>query len=229
MRLKLHWQILIALVVGVAAGLLLPAGLAVYDFLGTTFLRALKMVIVPLITGSIISGVAGVGAARGLGRLFSKTFGWYVATSLLAIVMGMVLVNIIQPGLRDGEPVGETLGLTAAPAELQEQVAGKGAGDLVNIIQRMIPENPVAAAAEGQMLPLIFFCVILGLAVTSLPARQHASLLGFFEALFGAMMKITHWVIATAPLGIFGLMAKIVVSAGFDAFVPLLRYGGTVL
>ena len=229
MRLKLHWQILIALVFGVAAGLLLPAGQGVYDFLGTTFLRALKMVIVPLITGSIISGIAGVGAARGLGRLFSKTFAWYITTSLLAIIMGLVLVNIVQPGLRDGVPVGERLGLTAPPVELQEKIAGKGASDLVGIVQRMIPENPVAAAADGQMLPLIFFCVLLGLAITRLPERQHTNLLGFFEALFGAMMRITQWVIATAPLGIFGLMAKIVVSAGFDAFIPLLLYGGTVL
>jgi Na+/H+-dicarboxylate symporter len=229
MRLRLHWQILIALAAGVLAGLLMPGGLAVYDFLGTTFLRALKMVIVPLITGSIISGIAGVGAARGLGRLFGKTFAWYITTSLLAILVGLVLVNIVQPGVRDGRPVGRDLGLSAPPAELQEQIAGKGAGDLVGIIQRMIPENPVAAAADGQMLPLIFFCVILGLAMTRLPPRQHASLLGFFEALFGAMMTITGWVIATAPVGIFGLMAKIVVAAGFDAFVPLLRYGVTVL
>ena len=230
MRLALHWQILIALALGITAGLLLPDGARpVFDFLGTTFLRALKMVIVPLITGSIISGVAGMGAAAGLGRLFSKTFGWYVTTSLLAILIGLVLVNIIQPGLSGGEPVAERLGLHAAPPELQEQIAGKGTGDLVGIIQRMIPENPVFAAAQGQMLPLIFFCVLFGLAITRLPERQSANLLGFFEALFSAMMTITKWVIATAPLGIFGLMAKITATSGFDALVPLAKYGATVL
>ena len=230
MRLALHWQILIALALGVAAGLLLPAGaVPVFDFLGTTFLRALKMVIVPLIIGSIISGVAGVGAARGLGRLFGRTFAWYVTTSLLAILVGVVLVNVIQPGVSGGEAVGERLGLSAPDPALQAQLADRGAGDLVGILQRMIPENPVAAAAEGQMLPLIFFCILFGLAITQLPEMPHSRLLGFFEALFLAMMRITKWVIAVAPLGIFGLMAKIVASAGFDAFAPLLRYGGTVL
>jgi Na+/H+-dicarboxylate symporter len=230
MRLALHWQILLALVLGVAAGLLLPDGaVPVFDFLGTTFLRALKMVIVPLIVGSIVSGVGGVGAARGLGRLFGRTFAWYVSTSLLAILVGLVLVNVVQPGLSGGEPVGETLGLAAPDPELQAQLAERGAGDLVGIVQRMIPVNPVAAAAEGQMLPLIFFCVLFGLAVTRLPEAPHRRLLGFAEALFQAMMEITRWVIAVAPLGIFGLMAKIVASAGFDAFAPLLRYGGTVL
>ncbi len=234
MRLALHWQILIALVLGVAAGLLwsadeAPRAHAVFDFLGVTFLRALRMVIVPLIIGSIISGVAGVGAARGLGRLFSRTFAWYVTTSLLAILVGLVLVNIVQPGLSDGEPVGTRLGLGSVDPALQAQLANRNAGDLVGIIQRMIPSNPVAAAAEGQMLPLIFFCILFGLAVTRLPETQHRTLLGFFEALFAAMMQITGWVIAVAPIGIFGLMAKIVASAGFDAFAPLLRYGATVL
>jgi proton glutamate symport protein len=237
LRKNLHWQILIALAAGVAAGLVWDesatvAGvrpLAVFDFLGTTFLRALRMVIVPLITGSIVSGVAGVGASRGLGRLFGKTFGWYITTSLLAVLTGLLLVNLVQPGISGGEAVGARLGLGEASAALQTDLESKGAGDLVGIIQRMIPENPVAAAAEGQMLPLIFFCILLGLAITSLPPSQQTNLLGLFEALFAAMMRITGWVIATAPIGIFGLMAKITATAGFEAFGPLLRYGGTVL
>lgn len=123
-KTNLHWQILLALVLGVGAGLLwpqgkvLPGGLepyAVFDFLGTLFLRALKMVIVPLLTGSIIAGVAGVGTARGLGRLFTKTFAWYVTTSLLAILTGLLLVNLIQPGIIGGEPVGARMGLGGTP------------------------------------------------------------------------------------------------------------------
>jgi len=235
---NLHWQILTALVLGVGAGLLWPEGArlaggihpyAVFDFLGTLFLRALKMVIVPLLAGSIISGIAGVGASRGLGRLFSKTFAWYVTTSLLAILMGLTLVNIVQPGLSGGVAVGERMGLTAAAPDLAAKLEGHGAGDIVMILQRMIPSNPVAAAAEGQMLPLIFFCLLLGIAITGLPARQKEAQLGFWESLFGAMMKITGWVIATAPVGIFGLMAKTTAGSGFAAFAPLARYGLTVL
>ena len=235
---SLHWQILMALVLGVGAGLIWPRGTvlagglepyAVFDFLGTLFLRALKMVIVPLLAGSIISGVAGVGARRGLGRLFGKTFIWYVTTSLLAILIGLLLVNIIHPGVIEGVPVGERMGLGEPPPELKAQLAGRGAGDIVGIIQRMVPENPVAAAAAGQMLPLIFFCVLFGIAVTTLPEKQRQAQLGFWETLFAAMMKITGWVIATAPVGIFGLMAKIVATSGFSAFAPLARYGLTVL
>ncbi len=235
---SLHWQILLALILGVGAGLIwprgttLPGGLepySVFDFLGTLFLRALKMVIVPLLAGSIISGVAGVGAQRGLGRLFSKTFGWYVTTSLMAILVGLLLVNIIHPGVIDGVPVGERMGLSEAPPELAAKLEGRGAGDLVGIIQRMVPDNPVAAAAKGQMLPLIFFCVIFGLAITTLSEERRKNQLGFWESLFATMMKITGWVIATAPVGIFGLMAKTTATSGFEAFAPLALYGATVL
>ena len=178
---NLHWQILVALALGVGAGLIWPKGSTLvgsfepykaFDFVGTLFLRALRMVIVPLLAGSIISGVAGVGASRGLGRLFTKTFAWYITTSLLAILIGLLLVNIIQPGVIDGQAVGERMGLQAPTEELSAKLEGRGAGDLVGIIQRMIPSNPVRAAADGQMLPLIFFCLLLGIAITSLAEKQ---------------------------------------------------------
>ncbi len=236
-RWALHWQILAALALGVVAGMLSgqeppdASGFrpyAVYDFLGTIFLRALRMVIVPLITGSIITGVAGIGSARSLGRLFGKTFGWYVTTSLLAILTGLLLVNLIRPGLSDGVPVGDSLGLASADAAVAAELSGRGTGDLVGILIRMIPENPVSAAADGQMLPLIFFCLLYGIAVTMLPERQRDQQAGFFAGLFAVMMRITGWVIRLAPLGVFGLMARIVATSGFAAFAPLARYGLTV-
>ncbi len=234
----LHWQILLALLLGVGAGLLWGsetawvAGLrpyAIYDFLGTLFLRALRMVIVPLLAGSIITGVAGIGSSASLGRLFGKTFGWYVTTSLLAIVTGLILVNLIQPGVQNGEPVGAKLGLAVPETELAADLQDRGAGDLVGIVLRMIPENPVAAAANGQMLPLIFFCLLYGIALTVLPEKHRQAQLPFWSTLFQAMMRITGWVIRVAPVGIFGLMARIVADSGFAAFAPLAKYGLTVL
>jgi len=237
LRKNLHWQIVLALVLGVGAGLLWPHDPAahgvqpydVFDFLGSVFLRALRMVIVPLLAGSIISGVAGVGARRGLGRLFGKTFGWYITTSLLAILTGLVLVNLIRPGVSGGEAVGARMGLEAPAGELAARLEGRGAGDLVQIVQRMIPENPIQAAAEGQMLPVIFFCLLFGLGITGLPEGPRRFQTDLWESLFAVMMRITGWVIATAPVGIFGLMARITAASGFEAFGPLARYGLTVI
>ncbi len=238
LKRNLPLQILVALILGAGAGLLWPRGHALpggfepyglFDFLGSLFLRALKMVIVPLITGSIITGVAGAGSGRGLGRLFTRTFAWYVTTSLIAILTGLLLVNLIQPGLKGGVPVGPELGLTLQDPSLAAQLQDKSAGDLVGIIQRMVPVNPVAAAAEGQMLPLIFFCLLFGIAIGGLGPEHRAAQLRFWESLFEVMMVITGWVIMTAPVGIFGLMAKVTAGSGFAAFVPLLKYGATVL
>ena len=135
-RLALHWQILIALGLAVIAGLLSgkTAGLfgitfyQAYDFIGTLFLNALKMIIVPLIVSSIIVGVAGVGGTHGLGRLGGKTLLYYLTTSLLAILVGLALVNLLSPGIIDGEPAKAILGLSedAAAEAAGEPVARKG-------------------------------------------------------------------------------------------------------
>lgn len=237
-RLDLHWQILIALVLGVGAGLLWPldrsptAGLQpadAFEFVGQLFLRGLRMVIVPLVAASIITGVAGVGTGRGLGRLFGRTFGLYVATSLVAILTGLALVNLVRPGIDGQGPVAGRLGLAAPPPELAAKLEGRGAGDIVGIVQRMVPENALAAAAAGDMLALIFFCIILGLGITTLPAALRERQVEFWDGLNGAMLKVTGWVMATAPLGIFALVAGLTATAGFEAFPPLARYGLVVL
>jgi Na+/H+-dicarboxylate symporter len=237
-RLDLHWQILIALVLGVGAGFLLPDGtvepggiepVEVFAFVGSLFLRGLKMVIVPLVAASIITGVAGVGAGRGLGRLFAKTFTWYIVTSLIAILTGLTLVNLVRPGVDAQGPVAARLGLTAPPADLAATLEGRGSGDIIGIVQRMVPDNPLAAAASGDMLALIFFCIILGLGVAALPEEARARQVGFWDSLLAAMMKVTGWVMATAPIGIFALVAQITATSGFAAFGPLARYGLVVL
>ena len=149
--LKLHWQIFIALALGVLAGVLtgeektlfnIVTFYSIFDFLGTLFLRALKMIIVPLITSSIITGVSGVGSSGSLGKIGAKTFLYYITTSMLAILVGLMLVNFLTPGIDDGSPVKDKLGLTADASGFEEEVTEEGADALVNIFIRMIPTNP---------------------------------------------------------------------------------------
>ncbi len=236
LKMKLHWQIAIALVLGAAAGLAvqrfggeeatIAGGLtyvAVFDFLGTLFLRALKMIIVPLIASSIITGVAGVGSAKSLGRMGSKTLAYYIATTLLAILTGLLLVNLIQPGVIGGEPASSRLGLQDT-AGIEGKVAGRGVQSLVEIFVRMIPENPLKAAVEGEILALIFFCLLFGYFITVLEDKHKAHLTTLFEGLFSVMMRITGFVIRFAPIGVFGLIAKTTASTGVDVFAPLAKY-----
>lgn len=235
--LELHLQISIALLLAIGAGLLSgkDAGLlgvsfySIYEFLGSLFLNALKMLIVPLIVSSIIVGMMGIGSGENLGRLGGKTLVYYLVSSLLAIIVGLMLVNITQPGIDNGQPIKDIIGLEAVPQHISENVEGKGAADIVEVFLRMVPPNIVNAAAEGQMLGLIFFSLLFGYFVTRLPAAGGKTQKEFWQSVLDVMMHITNWVMKFAPLGVFALVAKVVAVSGADVFGPLLVFFITVL
>lgn len=236
LKLKLHWQILIAMVLAILAGLAVgrEAGIfgvtfySVVDFVGKLFLNALKMLIVPLILSSIIVGVAGIGGGHGLGRLGGKTIGYYAMTSLLAILVGLVMVNLIQPGVVEGDPKA-VFGFSADAAALEQKVGGKDSGDIVEVFVRMIPTNVVAAAAEGQMLGLIFFSLLYGFFLTRITEVYAEVQYNFFQGMFEIMMRVTDLVMRFAPLGVFALVAKTVADTGLEAFAPLALFFLTVV
>jgi Na+/H+-dicarboxylate symporter len=188
------------------------------------FLNALKMLIVPLIVSSIIVGVAGIGGTHGFGRLGGKTLLYYMTTSLLAILVGLLVVNTIAPGIVDGQPAKDLIGLSAEVTEIQEKVAGKGTGDVVEVFLRMIPTNVVAAASSGQMLGLIFFSLLYGFFLARITEDYAEAQYNFWQGVFEIMMKITDLIMRFAPLGVFALVAKVVASTGFDAFAPLAMF-----
>ncbi len=232
MKLALHWQILIALLLAAIAGTLsgtetMVLGIhwvAIFSFMGTLFLNALKMIVVPLVVSAIITGVANVGSDGGFGRLGSKTLGYYVLTSTIAILIGLVLVNLIQPGVSDnGIPV------LAANEHVANAVAGKSAGDIVDVFLRMIPTNIIAAAAEGQMLGLIFFSILFGVFMGRLKGDLKDTMHNFWNGLFEVMMMMTNLVMKFAPIGVFGLVATSIAETGFDQFGNLALFFLTVV
>ena len=236
LKLKLHWQILIALALAIVVGLMVGSdgmllGLnidAALDFIGQLFLNALKMLIVPLIVSSIIVGVAGIGDSENLGRLGGKTIGYYMLTSTLAILVGLVAVNVIQPGVVDGSPQ-EVFGLHENTAALERDLADKGADDIIAIFLRMIPTNVVEAASNGQMLGLIFFSLLYGFFLTRIANQYAEAQYNFFNGMFEIMMRITDLVMRFAPLGVFALVASTVAATGLAAFVPLAAFFFTVV
>jgi len=218
-KLTLTHYIFIGILFGVLSGWIFGESIIpVADPLAKLFLRLLRMAIMPLIITSIISGVLSVGTARGLGSLGIKTFLYYISSSLLAIITGQVLVNLLRPG------VGANMELKEAPAELG--AAEQSIGDL---LFRIIPENPFRSMADGDVLPVIFFCIFLGFFITRLKDTYRIQLTDFFQGAFEAMMKLTLLVIWTAPLGVFGINARIVATTGFGAFKSLGFYFLVVL
>ncbi len=237
-RLALHWQILIALVLAAIAGRLTGTGAAflgvrfyaVYGFLGDLFLNGLKMLVVPLIASSIIVGVAGVGREGSLGRMGLRTLVYYLTTSLIAILTGLALVNLVRPGIVHGRPAREVIGLTGSVQGLAQHVQGRGLGDLVGIFLRMVPTNVVKAASDNRaMLAVIFFSLLFGYFMTRIDEPGAGILRGFWQGVLDVMMRITGLVMVFAPVGVFGLVARVMASTGLAAFVPLAGFFAVVL
>jgi len=231
--MKLHWQIMIALGLAVVFGLLTSLQYDVsllgfslypaYKFIGTLFLNALKMIIVPLIVSSIIVGVAGIGSSGGFGRLGGKTLLYYLATTFISVTIGLLVVNAIEPGVVGGEPVNEQINLTADVSAITAKVEGRGASDVVSVFIRMIPPNIVAAAANGQMLGLIFFSLLFGYFVARIGEPYAGSQYNFWQGMYEVMLRITLLVMKFAPLGVFGLVAAVVADTGASEFLTLME------
>jgi len=197
LKIKLHWQILIALIAAIAFGYFLPDLVQYVSWMGVVFLRALNMVVVPLILSSIISGVASIGGGSNLGRLGVKTMSFYIITSLVAILIGLFFVNLFQPG------VGANLGAASDVQSLPQ--ANNSVSD---ILIRTIPDNVFDAMAKGQILPVIFFAILFGFFITQIQTEKQQLLTRFFDSVFEVMMKITTFVIMFTPLGIFAIVSK---------------------
>ncbi len=183
-------------------------------WMGELFMQLLRMIIIPLVMTSIISGVATVGGGSTIGRLFSKTLGYYLLSSALAAVAGLLVVNLIRPG------VGSDLG-GMAREELPELSTPSSP---VELLLDIVPENVVEAAASADMLAIIFFSIIFGATISILPDRSRAVLTDLFDALFQTMMRLTTGIIFFLPLGVFGLITSMVATTGFAAFQALALY-----
>ena len=243
-RPALHWQILIAILLAVGAGYAVnvagdgePAApgvlgipfVAIFDYIGELFLNALKMIIVPLIMSSIIVGMAGIGSSGNIGALGGRTIFFYVTTSIAAILLGLLLINIVGPGYVDGEPAGDLLALDASTARVAEQVGDTGASDVADLFKRMIPENVVMAAGQAEMLGVIFFSLLFGYFMTRIGHELSETLYTFWDGVFNVMMRMTEWIMLFAPIGVFGLVAAVVAETGFAAAGPLVTFAVTVL
>jgi proton glutamate symport protein len=196
-KIALHWQILIALILAVLFGIYLKEYVGYVSWMGEIFLRALKMIIIPLIFSSIVSGVTNIGNAENIGRLGLKTISYYLSTSMFAIVTGLILVNLFRPG------IGADLNLS------QQVELGLESDTLGRTLIKIIPDNIFSVmSSNGQMLSVIFFAMLFGFFITRVRNVYQETLTGFFNAIFEVMMKLTMFIIKFTPLGIFGLVAE---------------------
>ena len=244
-----HALITIGILAGLVIGLVLGEALyRIYDagvpgaavpdgwleglsFVGKTFFMGLlKMVLVPLIASSVIVGVASIGDPSRLGLVGLSTVAYYFVTMLIAVVIGVILVTTIQPGenidlsFRDDQ-VAEFEGTGTTARERVSGASGTGMwGAIKNLTSQIVPSNPVGAAAEGKMLPVISFALIFGIVLTII-GEKGKPVLSFFEGVFAAIMKLVEWILWLAPIGVLCLVAWSVARIGVAELVgPLLLY-----
>ncbi len=190
---------IVGTVVGALGGYFLPNVFGALGVVGTLFINALKLVVIPLIVSSVIIGVTSLGDIRRLGRTAGKTVAYYFSTTMLSLIVGLILVNILRPGV-GVEPLD-----TAVP-DVVEKAQGRGIED---IFLSLIPSNLVGAAADGEILGLILFSLVFGGVLTTMGRRADV-LIGFFDGINQAMMKLVHLIIYAAPIGVLALIGSIV-------------------
>ena len=205
----LLWALLTAAVAGIFCGWFFGHSMTAIEWVGELFLDALKMTIIPLIVAAVISGIASLGeASGGLKRLGGVTVVYYFCTTAIAVMVGLVIVNIIQPGA----------GITEVSQVVPDQVSGKEDTGFVEIIRSLIGDNIIAAAAETKLLEVIVFSILFAVALTTIGERGRP-LVAFFDGLNDVMIKIVVWIMYFAPIGIFALISsKLGDSGGGEHF-----------
>ncbi|MCM2336052.1 MAG: dicarboxylate/amino acid:cation symporter [Pseudomonas sp.] len=238
-KLALHTRMLIGFLVGVGAGLLanLYASDAAWldtvvtyvtDPVGQLFLRLLFMLVVPLVFSALVLGVVEIGDPRALGRIGGKTLAWIILVTIVAVTIGLVLVNVIQPGRGLPPDVANTL--LAQTAERTADIAGKGGAiSGVDLLLNIVPRNPVAAAAAGDLIAVMFFALMFGIAATVVRTDGTRTFIGAVQGIYDICLKLIGWIIELAPFAVAALLFSITSMLGVDVLVQLARFVGTVL
>lgn len=233
--IPLHWQIAIALALAALVAALASETSTLFtmrvvdilDFFGGLFLNALKMVVVPLIVSSIIVGVRNMASQDSFGRVGGKTVGLYIVTGIAAVATGLILVNLLGPGT--GESAKALTAALPDASQVLSKVEGRGTGDLIQVISRAIPPNVIEAAANTELLALIFVSVVFGYFMSRMNGQAGDTLQSFWTGVHDVMIAITMWIMRFAPIGVFALVGKTFILSGFEALESLGLFFVTVL
>jgi len=232
---KSPWLVLGAIVLGIICGSLTgdKAGIfgvtffSIYDVIGKLFINALMLIVVPLVSSSIITGIARMGNESTFGRLGLRIFGFYIGTSFLAILVGLLVVNAFNPGAfftAHGTAVMDP----ESAAQLKVNLAEGSQVSIISVILQIIPSN-IVDVFHGQMLGLIFFSLFLGYAISKIDTHPQSILMGFWQGVFQSTLVITDVVMKFLPVGVFCLVAKSFAASGLDSLRSLAVFFFTVI
>ena len=232
---KSPWKVLLAIALGIICGSLTgtTAGIfdltfySLYDLIGKLFINALMLIVVPLVSSSIITGIARLGNESTFGRIGIKIFGFYIGTSLLAILIGLFFVNLLSPGTYFNA-AGNSLVSQEAIAEMQANISTQKHLSVFSVILQVIPAN-IVNAFHGQMLGVIFFSLLFGYAVSKIEPHPLSIIVGFWQGIFQTMLVMTDLIMHFLPLGVFCLVAKSFATSGLESLHSLALFFLTVI
>lgn len=225
-KITLAWKIFLALNLGITLGIILHNQTELKDWIiftvlspaGEVFIRMIKMIVVPIVMATLVVGIAGIGDAKKLGSIGLKTIIYFEIITTIAIILGVALANLLHPGYGIDMSV-----LSKTDISMYEQTNAEIQSNLVHTILSLIPSNIICSMARGDMLPVIFFSVIFGLGLATLPNKTKTPLLNIFSAIADTMFEVTHIVMRYAPIGVFALISVTVATFGFSSLLPLTK------
>ncbi|MDD4858030.1 MAG: dicarboxylate/amino acid:cation symporter [Candidatus Krumholzibacteria bacterium] len=228
-RTKLHTKILIGLIIGIPVGLLLGPRAETIRPIGDLFIRLIWMIVVPLVFSSIFVGTASLGDIRKLGRIGARTISYYLVTTAIAITFGLILAGIFKPGMGLQETAKtQLLESYKGEASLNLEMASKRP-NIVDTLIHIVPRNPFESLTAGDMLQVIFFAIMFGIAATMIPGGKGKVLIDFFDAVSDGMTQLVHIIMKFAPIGVCALIAAVVGRFGAQILLSLVKYALVVL
>jgi len=228
--LKRNWHIFAGLILGVFAGVWLhtnqnPLIMGVLTFVGQLFIRLIQMIVIPLVISAIVIGITSIGDSKQLGKLGTKMIMYYAIITAVAVSLGAGLALLIKPGLGAAAYINSDVA-TGIQAQVAATIESQK-GNLLNLILGFVPKNPLAAVANGEMVPIIVFAVMFSVALARV-GEINRPFVSFFESIFAATMKITDWIMGFAAPGVFALTAVAVSAFGIDIFMAISKYLGVL-
>lgn len=227
------WAVLFAIILGIIFGSITGEKAevfgvtfyAIFDVIGTLFLNALMLVVIPLVSSSIITGVSKIGSEEGFKRLGLKMFSFYIGTSLVAILIGLIFVNLIGPGfLIQSNVASQAQEILQIQSHLQN-----GSSSIVNLLYSLVPSNIINAISSGNMLGVIFFSLIFGFCISKIESDSKTTLKNFFSGIFQVMIEFTHLIMKVMPYAVFCLVAKVFMTTGLDTLGSVATFFLTVV
>lgn len=226
-RITLVWQIVIGLSLGILVGWYLNENPAHQEWasaqilkpLGDIFIRMMKMIVVPIVFCCMVLGIAGGGDNKSFGKMGIKAIAYFFVATGIAAAVGMIMGNLLQPG------TGTSI---AAMAHADTVIKTEPSKGFLVIVQNIVPDNFFLALTEGKLLSVLFFAVLFGMSLNALPGEKSRPVVAVLQGTADAMFKLVNYVMAYAPIGVFGMIGSTVATFGFASLLPLLKLIGVV-